>query len=84
MEESGTYRCTIYYDKRWETELLIQVLSFGPVVKVLGPESFLSHIHPLTACFAVCHGIKTEFSVPLSVLQAAGKEGPGQDAVFAG
>ena len=39
--DSNTYRCTIYYDKRWETELLIQVLSFGPVVKVLGPESFL-------------------------------------------
>ena len=44
LEESGTYRCTIYYDKRWETELLIQVLSFGPVVKVLGPESFLSQM----------------------------------------
>lgn len=44
QEESGTYRCTIYYDKRWETELLIQVLSFGPVVKVLGPESFLVQI----------------------------------------
>jgi len=41
LEDSNTYRCTIYYDKRWETELLIQVLSFGPVVKVLGPESFL-------------------------------------------
>mgnify|MGYP002513043457 CR=1 FL=1 len=41
MESSTAYHCTIYYDKRWETELLIQVLSFGPVVKVLGPESFL-------------------------------------------
>lgn len=39
--DSGTYRCSIYYDKRWETELLIQVLSFGPVIKVLGPEDFL-------------------------------------------
>lgn len=44
MENSSTYRCTIYYDKRWETELLIQVLSFGPVVKVLGPESFLQQV----------------------------------------
>ncbi|MCI8661220.1 MAG: WYL domain-containing protein [Lachnospiraceae bacterium] len=41
LKESDSYRCTIYYDQRWETELLIQVLSFGPVIKVLGPESFL-------------------------------------------
>lgn len=38
------YRCSIYYDKRWETELLIQVLSFGPMVKVLGPEHFLAQM----------------------------------------
>ncbi len=44
LEDRGTYRCTIYYDTRWETELLIQVLSFGPVVKVLGPESFVRQI----------------------------------------
>ena len=44
MKDSNTYRCTIYYDKRWETELLIQVLSFGPVIKVLGPESFLEQV----------------------------------------
>lgn len=44
LKDSGTYRCTIYYDKRWETELLIQVLSFGPVVKVLGPEEFLAQM----------------------------------------
>lgn len=44
LDESGKYLCSIYYDKRWETELLIQVLSFGPVVKVIGPESFLRQI----------------------------------------
>lgn len=44
LKDSNTYRCTIYYDKHWETELLIQVLSFGPVVKVLGPETFLRQI----------------------------------------
>ncbi len=44
VSETGTYRCTIYYDVRWETELLIQVLSFGPVVKVLGPESFVRQV----------------------------------------
>ncbi len=63
QEESGTYRCTIYYDKRWETELLIQVLSFGPVVKVLGPKSFLAQIQKRVMdqahvteglCFSLC------------------------------
>ncbi len=44
LDSSGRYRCSIYYDKRWETELLIQVLSFGPVVKVMGPESFLQQV----------------------------------------
>lgn len=44
QEDGKTYRCTIYYDKRWETELLVQVLSFGPVVKVLGPKPFLDRI----------------------------------------
>ncbi len=44
LEDTGRYRCTIYYDKRWETELLIQILSFGPVIKVLEPESFVLQI----------------------------------------
>lgn len=44
LDTSGKYLCSIYYDKRWETELLIQVLSFGPVIKVLGPESFLHQV----------------------------------------
>lgn len=43
-EDSRRYRCSIYYDVRWETELLIQVLSFGPMVKVLGPEHFLAQV----------------------------------------
>ena len=36
--------CSIYYDKADETELLIDILSFGPVVRVLGPEPFLGLI----------------------------------------
>lgn len=44
VEATGKYLCSIYYDKTRETELLIQVLSFGPVVKVLGPASFLHQI----------------------------------------
>lgn len=44
LGETGKYLCSIYYDKTRETELLIQVLSFGPVVKVLGPENFLRQV----------------------------------------
>lgn len=44
MEETGKYRCSIYYDKTRETELLIQVLAFGPVVRVVGPISFLKQV----------------------------------------
>lgn len=43
-EEKGSYICRIFYDKQEETELLIRILSFGPVVRVLGPESFLRQI----------------------------------------
>lgn len=43
-EQKNCYLCSIYYDKRDETELLIQILSFGPVIKVLGPEEFLVQI----------------------------------------
>lgn len=43
-EETGKYLCSIYYNKAVETELLIQVLSFGPVVRVLGPQSFLRQV----------------------------------------
>jgi len=38
------YTCRIWFDPADETELLIRVLSFGPVVKVLGPEDFLSQM----------------------------------------
>lgn len=44
LGDSGKYLCKIYYSLDVETELLIQVLSFGPVVKVLGPESFLRQV----------------------------------------
>lgn len=44
LEGSNQYLCSIYYDQAVETELLIQILSFGPVVRVLGPEHFLAQI----------------------------------------
>ena len=43
-EEQKAWICSIYYDTADETELLIEVLSFGPVVQVLGPEPFLKLI----------------------------------------
>ncbi|WOO39079.1 WYL domain-containing protein [Anaerocolumna sp. AGMB13020] len=43
-EAHDCYVCRIYYDGQDETELLVRVLSFGPVVKVLGPTSFLTQI----------------------------------------
>lgn len=38
------YQLTLNYDSFDETELVIRVLSFGPMVKVLEPESFREHI----------------------------------------
>jgi len=42
--DENTWECLIYYNNSMETELLIEVLSFGPAIKVLGPESFLTQV----------------------------------------
>ena len=34
------YQLTLHYDSFDETELVVRVLSFGPMVKVLEPENF--------------------------------------------
>ena len=39
-----TYRMTLHYRQEDETELLIKIISFGPLVKVTGPDSFASRI----------------------------------------
>ncbi|MGN0389598.1 MAG: WYL domain-containing protein [Wujia sp.] len=39
-----TYECLIYYNKNMETELLIEVLSFGPMIQVLGNDVFLAQL----------------------------------------
>lgn len=39
--DENTYECLIYYNQTMETELLIEVLSFGPMLTVLGNERFL-------------------------------------------
>lgn len=38
------YKVTLFYEREDETELLIRVLSFGPMVKVLFPEDFLGKL----------------------------------------
>ena len=39
--DENTYEFLIYYNQNMETELLIEVLSFGPMLTVLGNEKFL-------------------------------------------
>ena len=38
------YSVTIFYEKEDETELVIRVLAFGPMIRVTGPDSFLACI----------------------------------------
>ena len=42
--EARRYRLTLRYDWEDETELLIRVLAFGPMLRVLAPDSFLAQI----------------------------------------
>lgn len=38
------YMIKIYYENEDETELIIRILSFGPYIKVIEPESFVNLI----------------------------------------
>ena len=42
--ENRLYQIKLRYDKEDETELLIRVLSFGPVLEVVAPDSFINLI----------------------------------------
>lgn len=42
--EEEKYRVTINYDKDDETEIVIRILSFGQMVKVVEPNSFIDLI----------------------------------------
>lgn len=42
--EGDRYKVTIHYDKDDETELVIRVLSFGPMIKVIAPDHFINLI----------------------------------------
>lgn len=40
--DEDTYECLIYYNQGMETELLIEVMSFGPMLTVVGNDRFLT------------------------------------------
>lgn len=42
--EENRYRVTLRYSREDETELVIRLLSFGPVIKVLSPESMVDEL----------------------------------------
>ncbi len=42
--DESTYECLIYYNHNMETELLIEVLSFGPMIEVVGSPRFLKKL----------------------------------------
>lgn len=43
-ETADKYTCTIQYNVMDETEVVIRVLSFGPTIKILGPNEFIGEI----------------------------------------
>lgn len=42
--DERTYRVTLRYDRDDETELLIRVLSFGPMLRVIAPDNFIEQV----------------------------------------
>ena len=42
--DGNRYKITLHYEQEDETELLIRVLSFGPVLKVVFPEDFVKKL----------------------------------------
>ena len=40
--EEKKYQLTLWYEKEDKAELLIRVLSFGPMIRVMEPDSFIS------------------------------------------
>lgn len=42
--DDNRYRMTLHYDLEDETEILIRILSFGPMVRVVSPDAFVEKI----------------------------------------
>jgi len=43
-EKADKYICSIRYNVKDETEVVIRVLSFGPTIKVVEPDTFIKEI----------------------------------------
>ena len=60
--DENTYECLIYYNQTMETELLIEVMSFGPMLTVIGNDKFLGLLKArLQRQMRITHFIKSEF-----------------------
>lgn len=63
----GRYRVTLCYDRQDETEMVIRVLSFGPVLRVTEPERFIAllrrRIDSQMAFATILHGSGAEEDV---------------------
>ncbi|MDD5939497.1 MAG: WYL domain-containing protein [Lachnospiraceae bacterium] len=42
--DKGRYRIRLYYDKDDETEMVIRILAFGPMIRVMAPKEFIELI----------------------------------------
>lgn len=42
--DENHYKLTIHYDRNDETEILIRILSFGPMIKVLSPKNLVEQV----------------------------------------
>ena len=38
------YQVTLWYDRQDETEMVIRILSFGPTIRVISPQSFIDQL----------------------------------------
>lgn len=43
-QEDNRYQVTLKYDRDDETEILIRILSFGPLIRVISPDSFIEKL----------------------------------------
>lgn len=53
--DKNNYKVKIYYETQDETEMIIRVLSFGPLIKVIEPDSFVKQIKDRLIMQKVCN-----------------------------
>ena len=65
--KTGKCHVLLYYDKNDETELLVRLLSYGPVLRVIGPEKFRRQMEErVKRQFMLLFGEKKEEAVAVS------------------